>query len=47
LKRNGAYAGDIQAQQLGLHELFETKGLSSRELLIEMRVTVVKEIWLI
>ena len=24
LKRNGAYAGDIQVQQLGLGELFES-----------------------
>jgi hypothetical protein len=47
LKRNGAYAGDIQVQQLGGPELFESRVNRRTEMLIKMSVTIVKEIWLI
>jgi hypothetical protein len=47
LKRNGAYAGDIQVQQLGWAELFESECLVALAMLIEGSATGVKEIWLI
>ena len=46
LKRNGAYADNIQVQQLGLGELFESECYCRSELLIELLAMDVKEIWL-